>query len=63
MSTFEPEFPELPSEDAISAFLAAAGCDLDDPFPATRPRPDWRGGPPIGPDADREFFDSQDDRD
>lgn len=67
MSTFEPEFPGLPSEDEISEFLAFAGGDGHthpyDAFPATaRPRPTWRGGPPIGPDAEREYFDQQDDQ-
>lgn len=53
MSTFEPEFDGVPSEDEISEFLAGLGDDGPvnarrrpyDTFPAsTRPRPDWRGG-------------------
>ncbi|MET8866480.1 hypothetical protein ABZW11_26380 [Nonomuraea sp. NPDC004580] len=67
MSTFEPEWPGLPSEDEISEYLATAGCDLGhpyDPFPATtKPkRPSWRGGPDIGPDAERTYLDEQDDQ-
>lgn len=66
MSTFEPEWPGLPSEDDISAYLTTAGCDLGHPydtFPAQdRPRPDWRGGPHIGPNAERDYLDEQDDQ-
>ena len=65
MSTFEPELPGLPSEDEISEYLAfASGTDHAhpyDPFPAqTRPRPTWRGGPPIGLEAELGYLDEQD---
>ncbi|MER7500493.1 hypothetical protein AB0L05_27925 [Nonomuraea pusilla] len=61
-------FPELPSEDEISEYLAfAGGHDREhpyDPFPAQdRPRrPSWRGGPPIGIEAELQYLREQDDQ-
>ncbi|MEV4174033.1 hypothetical protein [Nonomuraea sp. NPDC049709] len=64
MSTFTPEFEGLPSEDDISEYLATVSDRHDhpyDPFPAqARPRPAWRGGPPIGPNAERDHLEEQD---
>lgn len=68
MSTFYPEYEGLPSEDDISAFLAYAGGDDGlahpyDDFPATnRPRPNWRGGPPLTHADERGYLDEQDDQ-
>ncbi|MEV4287412.1 hypothetical protein AB0K40_18050 [Nonomuraea bangladeshensis] len=73
MSTFTPEWDGLPSEDDISAYLSTLGDDGPgtadrrhpyEPLPASdRPRPSWRDGPPIGPDAERAYLDEQDDCD
>ncbi|MCK2219756.1 hypothetical protein MF672_039065 [Actinomadura sp. ATCC 31491] len=65
MSTFEPEWPGLPSEDEISEYLATAGCDDPyDPFPTSRRprRPSWRGGPRLSHAEERDYLDEQDDQ-
>lgn len=56
MSTFEPEWPGLPTEDQISEYLANAGCD----DLAQRPIP-WRGGPPLDPETELQYRREQDD--
>lgn len=67
MSTFEPEWPGLPTEDQISEYLANAGCDdLAHPYDTVPARPKrripWRGGPPLDPNSERAYFDEQDDQ-
>ncbi|MFI6793621.1 hypothetical protein ACIBG4_40455 [Nonomuraea sp. NPDC050383] len=66
MSTFTPEFDGLPSEDEISGYLASLADPHEHPydaFPAqARPRPTWRGGPPLSHADERAYRDEQDDQ-
>lgn len=66
MGLFRRDRDDLPTEDEISEYLATVGTEHEhpyNPFPAqARPRPTWRGGPPLDHAEHRAYLDEQDDQ-
>lgn len=66
MGLFRRDPKDWPTEDDISDYLATVTDHHEhpyDPFPAqTRPRPTWRGGPPLDHADERAYLDEQDDQ-